>query len=101
MSLEPRALTTHGVGTIRPTDTVRGVTTACAVHLFSPYAGPVSDTPRLIECIDLGVERSLAQDPLFGFRIIVNIPAKAMAPASDDPSTDLLAIDQWTPCAMG
>lgn len=48
----------------------------------------------LFRCIALGPERTLDQDPAFGFRIIVDIAAKALSPAINDPTTAVLAIDQ-------
>jgi len=41
-----------------------------------------------------GSERTLEQDPLFAFRILVDIAAKALSPAINDPTTAVLAIDQ-------
>jgi uncharacterized membrane protein len=48
----------------------------------------------LRRCIMLGSERSLENDPAFGFRIIVDIAEKALSPAINDPTTGVLAIDQ-------
>ena len=64
--------------------------------MFRIHGGtlPAKDEASLIDCIDLGAERSLAQDPLFGFRIIADIAAKALSPAINDPTTGVLAIDQ-------
>jgi uncharacterized membrane protein len=45
-------------------------------------------------CVALGLERTLEQDPAFGFRIIVDISSKALSPAINDPTTGVLAIDQ-------
>jgi uncharacterized membrane protein len=44
--------------------------------------------------IALGQERTLEQDPMFAFRIIVDIASKALSPAINDPTTAVLAIDQ-------
>lgn len=41
-----------------------------------------------------GGERTMEQDPLFAFRIIVDIAIKALSPAINDPTTGVLAIDQ-------
>ena len=41
-----------------------------------------------------GGERTLEQDPLFAFRILVDIAIKALSPAINDPTTGVLAIDQ-------
>jgi uncharacterized membrane protein len=42
----------------------------------------------------LGPERTLEQDPMFAFRIIVDIALKALSPAINDPTTGVLALDQ-------
>jgi uncharacterized membrane protein len=52
------------------------------------------DATMLRRHIALGSERTLTQDPIFGFRIIVDIAAKALSPAINDPTTAVLAIDQ-------
>jgi len=44
--------------------------------------------------IALERERTLEQDPAFAFRIIVDIAAKALSPAINDPTTAVLALDQ-------
>jgi Predicted membrane protein len=36
----------------------------------------------------------MEQDPLFSFRIMVDIALKALSPAINDPTTGTLAIDQ-------
>jgi uncharacterized membrane protein len=36
----------------------------------------------------------MEQDPMFAFRILVDIAAKALSPAINDPTTAVLAIDQ-------
>jgi uncharacterized membrane protein len=48
----------------------------------------------LLACVSLGPERTLEQDPLYGFRIIVDVAARALSPAINDPTTGVLAIDQ-------
>jgi uncharacterized membrane protein len=44
--------------------------------------------------VAFGPERTMEQDPLFAFRILVAIAAKALSPAIDDPTTAVVAIDQ-------
>ena len=44
--------------------------------------------------VAFGVERTLEQDPMFAFRILVDIALKALSPAINDPTTAVLAIDQ-------
>jgi uncharacterized membrane protein len=62
-------------------------------RLYGPGAETVS--PRdLRRCVALGPERTLEQDPAFGFRIVVDIASKALSPGINDPTTAVLAIDQ-------
>jgi uncharacterized membrane protein len=63
--------------------------------LFRLYEGgrPV-DERRLRESIACGPERTLEQDPMFAFRIMVDIASKALSPAINDPTTAVLALDQ-------
>jgi len=49
---------------------------------------------KLRDSVAVGEERTLEQDPLFPFRIIVDIASKALSPAINDPTTAVLAIDQ-------
>jgi uncharacterized membrane protein len=46
------------------------------------------------EMVAFGPERTMRQDPLFAFRIMVDIAARALSPAINDPTTAVLAIDQ-------
>jgi uncharacterized membrane protein len=52
------------------------------------------DAERLRELAAFGTERTMEQDPMFAFRILVDIAAKALSPAINDPTTAVLAIDQ-------
>jgi uncharacterized membrane protein len=63
--------------------------------LFRIYEGgsDLSDS-ALQNLVAIGHERTLEQDPLFAFRIIVDIANKALSPAVNDPTTAVLAIDQ-------
>jgi uncharacterized membrane protein len=63
--------------------------------LFLLHAGAASIADQTLEgCIIFGSERTLEQDPLFAFRILVDIASKALSPAINDPTTAVLAIDQ-------
>lgn len=44
--------------------------------------------------VAFGPERTLEQDPGFAFRIMIDIGARALSPAINDPTTAVLAIDQ-------
>ena len=63
--------------------------------LFYLYgnAGAI-DHRKLLTLIALGSERTMEQDPMFSFRIEVDIALKALSPAINDPTTAVLAIDQ-------
>jgi uncharacterized membrane protein len=63
--------------------------------LFVLYGGAKSASDvLLLNTVALGPERTLEQDPLFGFRILADIALKALSPAINDPTTAVLAIDQ-------
>jgi uncharacterized membrane protein len=63
--------------------------------LFHLYAGAARlDERSLRSALAFGEERTLEQDPMFAFRILVDIAAKALSPAINDPTTAVLAIDQ-------
>lgn len=48
----------------------------------------------LYHMVAFGPERTLEQDPGFAFRIMVDIAARALSPAVNDPTTAVLALDQ-------
>lgn len=63
--------------------------------LFLLHRGATSISDHILEsAIIFGSERTLEQDPLFAFRILVDIAIKALSPAINDPTTAVLAIDQ-------
>jgi uncharacterized membrane protein len=63
--------------------------------LFVLYAGATAVDDRVLEStVAFGPERTMEQDPLFSFRIMVDIALKALSPAINDPTTAVLAIDQ-------
>jgi uncharacterized membrane protein len=49
---------------------------------------------ELRSAVAFGSERTLDQDPIFAFRIMVDIASKALSPAINDPTTAVLALDQ-------
>ena len=69
--------------------------TAAGDPLFRIYEGgdDLKDD-ELQSSIALGQERTLEQDPMFAFRIMVDIASKALSPAINDPTTAVLSIDQ-------
>jgi uncharacterized membrane protein len=63
--------------------------------LFALYDGAADiEDRRLLATVAFGPERTMEQDPMFAFRILVDIALKALSPAINDPTTAVLAIDQ-------
>lgn len=63
--------------------------------LFRVYGGSEGPSENsLRNSVAKGDERTPEQDPLFAFRILVDIASKALSPAINDPTTAVLAIDQ-------
>ncbi len=63
--------------------------------LFALYDGAIAIEAReLRAAVAFGPERTMEQDPIFGFRILVDIALKALSPAINDPTTAVLALDQ-------
>ncbi len=58
------------------------------------HGGKTIDERIMHNSVALGPERTMEQDPAFAFRILVDIAAKALSPAINDPTTAVLAIDQ-------
>ena len=61
-------------------------------RVFAESQRPGDDELR--NSVAIGHERTLEQDPMFAFRIIVDIASKALSPAINDPTTAVMAIDQ-------
>jgi uncharacterized membrane protein len=63
--------------------------------LFRLYGSVASANAALLSAsVAFGSERTLEHDPMFAFRILVDIALKALSPAINDPTTAVLAIDQ-------
>ena len=64
--------------------------------LVRVYGGEFGDraTGELEGMIALGDERTLAQDPAFAIRILVDIAIRALSPAVNDPTTALQVLNQ-------
>src|SRR5262249_23161148 len=63
--------------------------------LFALYGGASAiDAAKLHATVAFGSERTMEQDPIFAFRILVDVALKALSPAINDPTTAVLAIDQ-------
>ena len=64
-------------------------------ELFALYGGAADiDDRKLRAAVAFGIERTMEQDPMFTFRILVDIALKALSPAINDPTTAVLALDQ-------
>lgn len=59
------------------------------LHIYGDEAGHGG----LANSVVVGFERTLEQDPMFAFRILVDIASKGLSPAINDPTTAVLAID--------
>lgn len=64
--------------------------------LFRIFDGVVAEDDGLRAAVALGTERTMEQDPMFAFRILVDIALRALSKAINDPTTAVLAIDQLT-----
>jgi uncharacterized membrane protein len=63
--------------------------------LFRVYQGGAALAPEALRgSVVVGHERTLQQDPMLVFRILVDVAAKGLSPAINDPTTAVLAIDQ-------
>jgi uncharacterized membrane protein len=49
---------------------------------------------ELAAAVAIGRERTLSQDPAFGFRGIVDVAERALSPSTNDPTTAVQALDQ-------
>ena len=59
------------------------------------HGGAIAIKDRaVLSTVAFGPERTLEQDPMFAFRIIVDIALKALSPAINDPTTAVVALDQ-------
>ena len=63
--------------------------------MFEVYGGS-SDVPghAALRQVDIARERSMRQDPAYGFRQLVDIAEKALSPSLNDPTTAVQAIDR-------
>ena len=64
---------------------------------FVPSGAPavevwLVDDRTVLGIVGVGVERTMTQDPMFGFRQLVDIAEKALSPAVNDPTTAVQAL---------
>lgn len=63
--------------------------------LFNLYGSAATiDDGTLRDAVEFGSERTMAQDPTFALRIVIDIALRALSHAINDPTTAVLAIDQ-------
>ena len=63
--------------------------------LLALYGAAATIDDRVLRAtVAFGPERTMEQDPLFSFRIAVDIALKALSPAINDPTTAVIALDQ-------
>ena len=62
--------------------------------VFEVYGTGEVDDEALYKCIGISRERTMHQDPAFGFRQIVDIAERALSPGVNDPTTAVQAVDQ-------
>ncbi len=74
--------------TLMPGDLVREHAVVLQV-----WNAQLPDPDSLLECLDVGIDRSFAQDPLLGFRLLNDIALRAMSTAINDPATAVQALD--------
>jgi uncharacterized membrane protein len=68
---------------------------AAGEPLFNLYGGAaVLADHRLRAQVAFGTERTIEQDSIFAFRVIVDVAIKALSKAINDPTTAVLALDQ-------
>lgn len=64
-----------------------------AVFKLSADADRDALAERLCSKLQFGPERTLYEDPLFGFRQIVDVAARALSPGVNDPTTAIQCVD--------
>jgi uncharacterized membrane protein len=64
---------------------------AAIAEIYSEGSPP--DVDRLDGMIALGIERTIEQDPAFAVRVVVDVAARALSPAVNDPTTAVQVLD--------
>jgi uncharacterized membrane protein len=64
---------------------------AVVLEIWDPIVAP--DPASLLHCLEVGIDRNLTQDPLFGFRLLNDIALRAVSTAVNDPATAVQALD--------
>lgn len=74
---------------VMPGDLVRH--NAVVLEVWNQSQTP--DPRALVKCLDLGSDRTFAQDPLLGFRLLTDIALRAVSTAINDPASAVQALD--------
>jgi uncharacterized membrane protein len=100
----PGVLQDVDVGRLIVTATETGTTLEVTVAIGSaiPGAAPLVrvhgrgtvDAESVREALTVGQERTMGQDPAFGFRQLVDVAIRALSPGTNDPTTARQVIDQ-------
>ncbi|MBZ2195866.1 DUF2254 family protein [Occultella gossypii] len=61
--------------------------------IFEVYGPGVPRAVDLERCVVLGLERTIEQDPAFALRVLVDIAARALSSAFNDPTTAVQVMD--------
>jgi uncharacterized membrane protein len=64
------------------------------VLALSTMPGSAIDEEKMLEALAWAPDRTLAQDPAFGFRQLVDIALRALSPSMNDPTTAVETLDE-------
>lgn len=76
----------HGMGDFVPFG-------ARLIDVYGRHDGDSGDARRLHDLVALGDERTIEQDPAFAIRILVDVAARALSAAVNDPTTAVQVLD--------
>lgn len=77
----------HRIGDFVPTG-------ATLINVYGGPPGTARDEQKLRGMVALGNERTVEQDPAFAIRVIVDVAAKALSAAINDPTTAVQVLNQ-------
>lgn len=63
------------------------------LHVYGERPLSANDADEAVDEFALGLERTMEQDPAFGFRQIVDIAIRGLSPAINDPTTAVQCLD--------
>ncbi|HEX6312259.1 MAG TPA: DUF2254 domain-containing protein [Acidimicrobiia bacterium] len=85
----------HDAGCVLVLERAVGDFAVSNTSLLSVHGATLSAQQRdtVSEAIVIGIERTMEQDPAFGFRQIVDIAVRGLSPAVNDPTTAVQCLD--------